>query len=115
MGAGHCPWGGYSNRNVCNIDGEVRLTSRYRAMLRPGTFHKFGTLPATLGRSQYYQIVIVETPSCPTTSGKMPRIVGTMPKVPHLFSSVTVDPIPNLCERNWLRKGTFLWIIDLDL
>ena len=28
MGAGHCPWGGFTDWNVCNIDGEVRLASR---------------------------------------------------------------------------------------
>ena len=32
MGAGHCPWGGFTDWNVCNIHGEAR---RYRAMLRP--------------------------------------------------------------------------------
>ncbi len=29
MGAGHCPWGGYTDRIVCNIDGQVHLASRY--------------------------------------------------------------------------------------
>ncbi len=33
MGAGHCQWGGYTDRNVCNIHGEVHLASHYRAML----------------------------------------------------------------------------------
>ncbi len=46
MGAGHCPWGGYTDRIVCNIHGEGRLASRYRAMIRPETFPSFGTLPA---------------------------------------------------------------------
>ncbi len=25
MGAGHCPWGGYTDRIVCNVHGEERL------------------------------------------------------------------------------------------
>ena len=37
IGAGHCQWGGHTDRNVCNIHGEVHLASRYRAMLRSGT------------------------------------------------------------------------------
>ncbi len=53
MGAGHCPWGGYTDRIVCNIHGEEHLASRCRAMLRPGTFGKFGILPSTLATCQY--------------------------------------------------------------
>ncbi len=34
MGAGHCQWGGLTDRNICNIRGAAHLTSRYRAMLR---------------------------------------------------------------------------------
>ncbi len=48
MGAGDCQWGGLTDQNVCNIHGDAHLASRYRAMLRPGTFSKFGTLPATM-------------------------------------------------------------------
>ncbi len=29
IGAGHCPWGGCTDQIVCNIHGEVLLTSRY--------------------------------------------------------------------------------------
>ena len=45
MGAGYCQWGGPTNRNICNIYGGVHLASRYRAMLRPWTFVKFGIMP----------------------------------------------------------------------
>ena len=37
MGAGHCPSGGFTDWNVCNIHGDLRLPSRCRAMLRPRT------------------------------------------------------------------------------
>ena len=84
MGAGHCPWGGYTDRNVCNIHEDVRLASRRRTMLQPETFSKFGTLPAKLAPCQYFRIVLEEIPHSPTTFGKMPKIVGTLPKIPHL-------------------------------
>ncbi len=84
MGAGHCLWGEYTDRIVCNIDGEVRLASRCRAMLRPGAFHTFGTVPGTVPTCQYLGIFPNEAPCCPTAFGKMPKIVGTLPKVPHL-------------------------------
>ncbi len=29
IGAGHCPWGGHTDRNTCNIHWEVHLASRY--------------------------------------------------------------------------------------
>ncbi len=84
MGAGHCPWGGYTDRIVCNIHGEVHLASRYRAMLRPGTFSKFGTLPAPLTTCQCLETFLEDAHSCSTTFGVMPNLVGTLPKVPHL-------------------------------
>ena len=84
MGAGHCPWSGCTDWNVCNIHGEVRLASRYRVMLRPRTFSTFGTLPATLAPCQYSRIVLEEAHCRPTPFGKMPNIVGTLPKIPHL-------------------------------
>ncbi len=28
MGAGHCQWGGFTDRNVCNIHGEEHLAPR---------------------------------------------------------------------------------------
>ncbi len=36
-------------------------------------------------------------------------------KYPTWPSSVTTDPIPYFCDRNWPRKGIYSWIIDLDL
>ena len=36
-------------------------------------------------------------------------------KYPTWPSMVTIDPISNLCDRNWPRKCTFSWIIGLDL
>ncbi len=59
------------------IDGQVHLTSRYHAMLQPDPFSKFGTLPVLGDISKGSSL-------CPTTFGKMPNIVGTLPKVPHL-------------------------------
>ena len=38
LGAGHCQWDGLTNRNICNIYGDEHLASRFRAMLRSGTF-----------------------------------------------------------------------------
>ncbi len=29
MGAGHCQWGGLTDRNICNIYGGAHLASRY--------------------------------------------------------------------------------------
>ena len=84
MEAGHCPWGGYTDRILCNVDRQVRLASRCRAMLQPGTFPTFGTLPGTMATCQYLGTFLKEAPCCPTTFGKMPIIVGTLPKVPHL-------------------------------
>ncbi len=70
MGAGHCPWGGYTDRIVCNIHGEEHLASRYRAMLRPGAFGKFGNLPATLETCQYWETFLDRATCCFATFGK---------------------------------------------
>ncbi len=37
------PMGWYTDGNLCNIHGEEHLASRWRAMLRTGTFFKFAT------------------------------------------------------------------------
>ncbi len=87
MGAGHCPWGGYTDRIVCNMHGEEHLASRYRALLQPGNFSKFGTLPANLATCQYWETFLDEAPCHSTTFGKLPELVGTLPKVPHLTLS----------------------------
>ncbi len=81
MGAGHCQWGAYTDRIVCNIHEGVHLASCYRTMLRLGTFSQFGTLPATLAYCQYWETFLEDAPCCPTTFGKMPTLVGTLPKV----------------------------------
>ncbi len=114
MGAGHCPWGEFTDWNVCNIYGCVCLASRYHAMLRPRTFCRFGTLPATLPPCQYSWIVLKETLCRPTTFGKIPNIVGMLPKVPHLSPISHNWPHTYLCDHNWPRKGTFSWIFDSD-
>ncbi len=41
MGAGHCQWGGLTDRNICNIYGGAHLASRYHAMLRFWDFYQF--------------------------------------------------------------------------
>ena len=87
MGAGHCPWGGYTDRIVCNIHGEGRLESTCCAMLRPAAFSKFGTLPATLATCQHWETFLDEAPCRSTTFGKLPKLVGTLPKGPHLTLS----------------------------
>ena len=46
MGAGYCQWGGFTDRNVCNIHGEEHLTSRYRAILRILKIRSLGPLGA---------------------------------------------------------------------
>ncbi len=81
MGAGYCPWGGHTDWNGCNIHGEVHL--------RSGTFSKFGTLPATMATCQYWETFLEEAPCPPTTFGKMPKIVGMLPKLP---KSTPYDP-----------------------
>ncbi len=80
MGAGYCQWGGFTDRNVCNIHGEEHLAS----MLRTGTFFKFGTLPATLATCQHWETFLEEAPCRSTTFGKLPKLVGLLPIVPHL-------------------------------
>ena len=115
MGAGHCPWGGHTDRIVCNIDGQVHLASRYRAMLRPWTFSKFGTLPATLATCQYWEIFLKEAPHCPTTFGKMPNIVGTLPKVPHLTLPGPDQSHTELLYPKLAQKISFSSFLTLDL
>ena len=78
MGAGHCPWGGYTDWIVCNIHGEEHLASRCRAMLRPGTFGKFGILPATLETCQYWE-TFPDRATCPfATFGKFGILPATL-------------------------------------
>ncbi len=84
IGAGHCPWGGHTDWNGCNIHGEVHLASPCCAILRSWTFSKVGTLPATLATCQYWETFLEDAPCPLTTFGKMPKIVGTLPKVPHM-------------------------------
>ncbi len=84
MGAGHCLWGGYADEIVYNIDGELHLASRYRAVLRPWTFSKFGTLPATMATCQYCDIILEEASSHFLTFGNLPKFVGMLPIVPSL-------------------------------
>ena len=84
MGAAHCQWGRLTDQNVCNIHGDAHLASRYRAMLRPGTFSKFGTLPATLATCQHLETCLEEASCRSLTFGKLPKLVGMLPIVPHL-------------------------------
>ena len=80
MWAGHCPWSEFTDQNVCNIYDDELLASRYHAMLRFGTFSKF----ATMATCQYWEVFPEEEACCLSTFGNMPKIVGTLPKVPHL-------------------------------
>ena len=52
------------------------------------TFHLMFTalapLPATMAHCQQWETFLEEAPCRFTTFGKMPKIVGTLPKVPHL-------------------------------
>ena len=74
----------HGGRPLPMAHGEEHLASRYRTMLRPGTFSKIGTLPATLATCQYWETFLDEAPCHSTTFGKLPELVGTLPKVPHL-------------------------------
>ena len=56
---------------------------------------KFGTLPATLATCQYWETFLDEAPCHSTTFGKLPELVGTLPKVPHLTLSVL----------EWIKKN----------
>ncbi len=76
MGAGHCQWDGFTDRNLCNIHGEEHLASRCRAMLRNG--------PATLATCQYWETFLEEAPCRSTTFGNLPKLVGMLPIVPYL-------------------------------
>ncbi len=56
-----------------------------KSLTRAWDFFKFGTaLPATMTHCQKCGICPEEAPCRFTTFGKMPKIVGTLPKVPHL-------------------------------
>ncbi len=73
MGAGHCPWGGYADRIVCNIHGKERLTSRYRAMLRPVTFPNLAPFqplwqPASTGKPFWMKPPVVLQHAAKSTS-----------------------------------------------
>ncbi len=115
MGAGHCQWGVLTNRNKCNIYGGAHLASRYHAMLWPGTFVIFGTLPATLATCQHLETCLEEASCRSLTLGKLPKLVGMLPIVPHLTPPVLNNPTHGTYDQNRPRKGIFSWIFDLDL
>ncbi len=81
-GAGHCPWGGCTDQNLCNIHGEVRLASCCHTMLRPRTFSTFGTLPAKLAPCQYCQMFLEGAPCYFRTFGRMPKSLARCQKYP---------------------------------
>ncbi len=117
MGAGHCPWGGYTDRNVCNIHGGY---ASHRAMLRPNTFSGIGTLPAKLAPCHYSRTILEKAPCRPTTFGKMPNIVGTLPKVPHLTLIVHNWPHtsllwPKLAQKRHIFVDNWPWPLTFDL
>ncbi len=117
MGAGHCPLGGFTDWNVCNVHGEVHLASRYRAMLRPRSFSRFDTLPATLAHCQYFRIILEGAP-CRPTIFKVPNIVGTLPKVPHLTLIVHNWPHtyllwPKLAQKMHIFVDIWPWPLTL--
>ncbi len=39
IGAGHCQWGGLTDRNICNIHGDAHLASRSRDASAMGLLH----------------------------------------------------------------------------
>ncbi len=120
IGAGYCPWGGYTDRIVCNIHGEIQLTSRYRTMLRSGTFSKLGILPTVMTTCQYWESFLQEAPCNPTTFGMMPKIVGTLPKVPRLTlpgpNWPHTQPLyPKLAQKRHIFVGNWPWPLTFDL
>ncbi len=89
-------------------------------VLWPGTSSKFGTLPTTLASCQYLEIILEESSCCPTAFGKMPKMVCTLPRVPHLTPPlVPIGHIPNFYDQNCPRKGRFCgflpWPLTFDL
>ena len=118
MGAGYCPWGGHTDRIVCNIHEEVCPASRYCEMLWPRDFSKFGTLPASLAPCQYSQVILEETPCRITTFGKMPKIVGMLPKVSHRPLTGhnwphTLPLSPKLAQKRHISVDNWPWPLTL--
>ena len=97
--------------NVCNIHGGGHLALRYRAMLQPGAFFKFGTLPAlqnlstggSLSFYNFWQVAKISwhtansTPTDPPWFWIVPHIAPVTKNGPekHIFMDIwplTYDP-----------------------
>ncbi len=78
-----------------------------------GLCSRFGTLPPTMTPCPHSGIILEEASGRPATFGKIPNIVGTLPKVPHL--TLIGYNWPHTCHQDWTRKGTSSWTFALDL
>ncbi len=86
-----CPLGPVTANGV-NLLTEIYVLymethTSHRAVARcfgSGTFSNFGILPATLATCQYWETYLEEASHRSLTFGKLPKLVGMLPKVPHL-------------------------------
>ena len=86
-----CPWGPVTANGV-DLLTEIyviymEMHTSHRAIARcfgSGTFTNFGTLPATLATCQYWETHLEEASCRSLTFGKLPKLVGMLPIVPHL-------------------------------
>ena len=110
MGRVYCP------KCMIYIYGEVHLASRYRAMLRPGSFSKFGFFPVAMTTSQHWGksfqrkplFVLQHLARCQT-------LLADFQKYPVWPSLVLTDNVLNHWDHRWPRSGLFSCIFDLDL
>ncbi len=86
-----CPWGPVT-ANGADLLTEIYVIymethTSHRATARcfdSGTFTNFGTLPATLASCQYWETYLECASHRSLSFGNMPKLVGMLPKVPHL-------------------------------
>ena len=86
-----CPWGPVTANGV-DLLTEIYVIymethTSHRAIARwfgYGTFSNFGTLPATLATCQYWETYLEEASRRSLPFGRLPKLVGMLPKVPYL-------------------------------
>ncbi len=86
----------------------------------PTFFSKFGTLPAITATCQCWDIFLEESPCPPATFGKMPKIVGNLPKVPPhdppwFWSDPYLTSVPKIGPEKTVFCGFLTVTFDLDL
>ncbi len=129
MGAGHCQWGGLTDRNICNIHGGEHLASCYRTMLRLWDFFQIwhlashnGNLPilgdhsrgGLLSFSNFWQTAknswhaANSTPPDPPWSWIVPQIapmteIGPKKAYLHGYLTLTFDLWPQFVKKSQVR------------